>query len=161
MTFEYLKFKIWLSQEWKELWKWNKKTFFPVSQVLSVIPTNQTSKNIVDKTFNAYFNDRQINRWQNVEDKGHIFYIKPPGDSYWNFVEYLLYFFVSLDKSVLLHHRCLMSKFPEILILLCRKIFFVYIQFYTKLFPIAVVLLLYKNLIFFFKNLISSPSTLL
>ena len=145
------KFKIWLSQEWKELWKWNKKTFFPVSQVLSVIPTNQTSKNIVDKTFNAYFNDRQINRWQNVEDKGHIFCIKPPGDSYWNFVEYLLYFFVSLDKSVLLHHRCLMSKFPEILILLCRKIFFVYIQFYTKLFPIAVVLLLYKNLIFFLR----------
>ena len=145
------KFKIWLSQEWKELWKWNKKTFFPVSQVLSVIPTNQTSKNIVGKTFNAYFNDRQINRWQNVEDKGHIFYIKPPGDSYWNFVEYLLYFFVSLDKSVLLHHRCLMSKFPEILILLCRKIFFVYIQFYTKLFPIAVVLLLYKNLIFFLR----------
>ena len=120
------KFKIWLSQEWKELWKWNKKTFFPVSQVLSVIPTNQTSKNIVDKTFNAYFNDRQINRWQNFEDKGHIFYIKPPDDCYWNFVEYLLYFFVSLDKSVLLHRRCLMSKFPEILILLCRKIIFVF-----------------------------------
>ena len=128
------KFKIWLSQEWKELWKWNKKTFFPVSQVLSVIPTNQTSKNIVDKTFNAYFNDRQINRWQNFEDKGHIFYIKPPGDCYWNFVEYLLYFFVSLDKSVLLHHRCLMSKFPEILILLCRKIFSVFYPIFHETF---------------------------
>ena len=32
-------------------------------------------------------------------------------------------FFVSLDKSILLHRRCLMSKFPEILVLLCRKIF--------------------------------------
>ena len=36
------------------------------------------------------------------------------------------FFFVSLDKSVLLHHRCLMSKFPEILILLCKKIFSVF-----------------------------------
>ena len=31
--------------------------------------------------------------------------------------------FVSLDKSVLLHRRCLMSKFSEMLILVCRKIF--------------------------------------
>ena len=35
-------------------------------------------------------------------------------------------FFVSLDKSVLLHCRCLMLKFAEILILFCRKIFFVF-----------------------------------
>ena len=61
----------------------------------------------------------------------------------------------------MLHLRCLMSKFPEILILLCRKICSVFIRFFTKLFPIAVVLLLNKNLIFFFfKNLISSSSTL-
>ena len=42
-----------------------------------------------------------------------------------NFVQYLFLesFFVSLDKSVLLHCRCLMSKFSEILILVCRKIF--------------------------------------
>ena len=52
----------------------------------------------------------------------------------------------------LLHCRCLMPKFPEILILLCRKIFSVFIWFFTKLFPIAVVVLLYKNLIFFFFN---------
>ena len=41
------------------------------------------------------------------------------------FVQYLFLesFFVSLDKSVLLHHRCLMSKFSEILTLVCRKIF--------------------------------------
>ena len=32
-------------------------------------------------------------------------------------------FLVSLDKSVLLHCKCLKSKFSEILILVCRKIF--------------------------------------
>ena len=32
-------------------------------------------------------------------------------------------FFVSLDKSVLLYCRCLMLKFSEFLILVCRKIF--------------------------------------
>ena len=32
-------------------------------------------------------------------------------------------FFVSLDKSVLLYHRYLMSKFSETLILVGRKIF--------------------------------------
>ena len=42
-----------------------------------------------------------------------------------NFVQYLFLesFFISVDKSVLLHCRCLMSKFSEILILVCRKIF--------------------------------------
>ena len=35
-------------------------------------------------------------------------------------------FFVSLDKSVLLHCRCLMLKFAEILTLFCRKIFLVF-----------------------------------
>ena len=41
------------------------------------------------------------------------------------FVQYLFLesFFVSLDKSALLHHRCLMSKFTEMLMLVCRKIF--------------------------------------
>ena len=40
------------------------------------------------------------------------------------FVQYLFLesFFVSLDKSVLLHCRCLMLKFSEILMLVCRKI---------------------------------------
>ena len=37
-------------------------------------------------------------------------------------VSLLRIFFVSLDKSVLFHRRCLMSKFREILILVCRKI---------------------------------------
>ena len=41
------------------------------------------------------------------------------------FIQYLFLesFFVSLDKSALLHHRCLMSKFTEMLMLVCRKIF--------------------------------------
>ena len=34
--------------------------------------------------------------------------------------------FVSLDKSVLLNCRCLMSKFSEMLILVCRKMFSFY-----------------------------------
>ena len=46
------------------------------------------------------------------------------------FVQYLFSilesFFVSLDKSVLLHCRCLMSKISEILILVCRKIISVF-----------------------------------
>ena len=36
---------------------------------------------------------------------------------------FLRIFFVSLDKSVLFHSRCLMLRFSEILILVCRKIF--------------------------------------
>ena len=51
----------------------------------------------------------QLNRWQN-------FFLK--------FIQYLfLESVVSLDKSVLLHRRCLMSKFSQMLILVCRKIF--------------------------------------
>ena len=52
----------------------------------------------------------QLNRWRN-------FFLK--------FVQYLFLesVFVPLDKSVLLHRRCLMSKFSEMLILVCRKIF--------------------------------------
>ena len=38
-------------------------------------------------------------------------------------VSFLRIFFISLDKSVLLYHRCLMLEFSEILILVCRKIF--------------------------------------
>ena len=45
--------KIWLSKEWKELSKWNKKTFFIVSQVLSFRHIIQTSKNVADTTFNV------------------------------------------------------------------------------------------------------------
>ena len=39
-----------------------------------------------------------------------------------------------MDKSVLLHRRCWMSKFPEILILLCRKIFSVFCPIFHKTF---------------------------
>ena len=50
------------------------------------------------------FSDMPINRWR-------------------FFVEYLSLYFFSLGKSSLLHRRCLMLKFSEILILVCRKIF--------------------------------------
>ena len=44
------KVKIWLSQERKELFsKWNKKTFFLVSKMLSFGHTKQTSKNVAEK----------------------------------------------------------------------------------------------------------------
>ena len=45
------KVKIWLSQERKELSKWNKKIFFLVSQVLTFRQTKQTIKNVADTAF--------------------------------------------------------------------------------------------------------------
>ena len=38
-------------------------------------------------------------------------------------VSFLRIFFVSLNKSALLQNRCLMSKFTEMLMLVCKKIF--------------------------------------
>ena len=75
---------------------------------------------------NVYFNDMQINRWQNFKDKGHIFTLNLMMATKICRTSSQNIFFISLDKSVLLHHRCLMSKFPEILILLCKKIFSVF-----------------------------------
>ena len=81
-------------------------------------------------------------------------------------VEYLFLevFFVSLEKSLLLYCRCLISKFSEILLLSCRKIFSPFYLICMELFPIAVISLLCCDfplscdfpLISFF----SSPSTL-
>ena len=75
------------------------------------------------KLLGVYFNDVQINRWHMnlrspfLQNTSRRLLLK--------FAEYLLLesFFVSLDKSVLHHRRCLMSKFTEMLILVCRKIF--------------------------------------
>ena len=57
------KFKIWLSQERKELSKWNKKTFFLDSQVLSIRHTKETSKNVADTTLagckSNYFSEKE------------------------------------------------------------------------------------------------------
>ena len=74
---------------------------------------------------NVYFNDMQINRWWNFKDKGNLFTLNLPMTTKIRRISLLrTFFFISLDKSVLLHHRCcLMSKFQEILILLCKKIF--------------------------------------
>ena len=57
MTSQHLniwKVKIWLSQERKELSKWNKKTFFLLSQVLLFRHTIQISKNVADTTFKEF-----------------------------------------------------------------------------------------------------------
>ena len=66
----------------------------------------------------------QISRSQNFW--GHLFYKTPFGWPPLKLVEYLFLkalFFVSLDKSILLCCRCLISKFSEIMLLVCRKIF--------------------------------------
>ena len=46
-----------------------------------------------------------------------------------------IFLFVSLDKHVLLHRRCLMSKFFEILILVCRKIISAFYPILHETFP--------------------------
>ena len=46
------KVKIWFSHKQKEFSKWNKKTFYLVSQVLSFRLRKQTSKNVADIAFN-------------------------------------------------------------------------------------------------------------
>ena len=53
MTFEYQKSQIWLSQEQKELSKWNKETSFLVPKVLPFRHTKQTSKNVAGTTFKS------------------------------------------------------------------------------------------------------------
>ena len=63
------------------------------------------------------------------------------------FVEYLslesFFLFGFLDKSTFLHRRCLMLKFSEVLILVCRKIFSAFYPILHEAFSI-----LYKKLIF-------------
>ena len=69
----------------------------------------------------------KINRWRNFKDKGQLFTLNLQMTTTKTCRIFLhRTFFVSLDKSVLFHRRYLMSKFPEILILLCRKTFSVY-----------------------------------
>ena len=94
---------------------------------------------------NVYFNDMQINRWQNFKDKGNLFKLILPMTTKIHRISFLrTFFFISLDKSALLHRRCcLMSKFPEIDTVVQKNILF-FIRFFMKLFPIAMVLLLYK-----------------
>ena len=68
---------------------------------------------------NVYFNDMQINRWQNFKDKGHLFTLNLLMTTKIRRISLLKIFFLFVWINVLLHHRyCLMSKFPEILILL-------------------------------------------
>ena len=75
---------------------------------------------------NVYFNDIQISRWRNFKDQGHLFTssLLMTTTKVRRISLLRTFFFISLDKSVLLYRRCcLMLKFPEILMLLCRKIF--------------------------------------
>ena len=69
-------------------------------------------------------------------------------------VSFFRTFFVSLDKSILLHRRCLMSKFSGILVLACRKIFTAFSnEPFSKLFPLYVrdvrVSLFSRHLVFY------------
>ena len=67
------KFKIWLSQEWKELSKWKKNFFLLVSQVLSFKHTRQT-KNVADATFKSivYFNIYLYLNWHSLDTKVNL-----------------------------------------------------------------------------------------
>ena len=85
---------------------------------------------------NVYFDDMEITTWWNFKDKGHPFTLNlPMTTTTICIISLFRTFFFSLDKSVLLHHRCfLMSKFSEILILLCRKIFSVFYPIFHETF---------------------------
>ena len=110
---------------------------------------------------NVYFSDMQINRWRNFKDKRHLFTLDLPMTTKIRRISPLIYLFISLDKSVLLNGRCcLMSKFPEILILLCRKICCFLFDF-SRNFFIQLWFCCYIRFDLLFKNLISSRSTLL
>ena len=85
---------------------------------------------------NVYFNDMQINRWQNFKDKGHLFTLNLLMTT--KFVKYLflehLFLFLSINLFCSIADLCLISKFREILILLCRKIFFIFYPIFHKTF---------------------------
>ena len=66
-------------------------------------------------------------------------------------VSFFRTFFVSLDKSILLHRRCLMSKFSGILVLACRKIFTAFSnEPFSKLFPPYVRVSLFSHHLVFY-----------
>ena len=66
-------------------------------------------------------------------------------------VSFFRTFFVSLDKSILLHRRCLMSKFSGILVLACRKIFTAFSnEPFSKLFPPYVSVSLFSHHLVFY-----------
>ena len=110
---------------------------------------------------NFYFNYMQINRWQNFKDKGYLFTLNLPMTTIIHRISLLRAFFFPVDKSVLLHCRfCLMQKFPEILIMLCRKTFCFLSNFSQNFFQ-QLWFCPYIRFNFLFKNLISSSSTLL
>ena len=96
-----------------------------------------------EKLLHVYFNDVQINR---------VKFLTTPflkNTSRRLLLKFIKYFsqnlFVSLDKFALLHCRYLMSKFNEMLILVCRKIFSSF-QPILRVFPITMVSLFCKNL---------------
>ena len=87
------------------------------------------------------FNDVQLNRWWN------LFLI---------FVQYLFIesVFVSLEKSVLLHRRSLMSKFSEMLILVNRKIFSAFYPILHETFSNSFVFPLMQEFNLFYPHLV-------
>ena len=84
---------------------------------------------------NVYFNDKQINSKNFKNTSGRLLL---------KFVEYLFLesFFVSLDKSVLLHHNVYVKIIWNFDTVVQKNIFCFFIRFCMKLFPIAVVSIL-------------------
>ena len=101
----------------------------------------------------------QINRWWNVKDQRHLFILilrmtatKICRISY----NIFLFLWINLFCSIA-DVEC--RNFLKFWYCCAEKYFLFFVRFFTKLFPIAVVLLLYKNLIFFLR--ISSPHIVL
>ena len=83
----------------------------------------------------------------------------PPTASEIRTVSFLRIFFVSLDKSTSLHHRCLMSKFTEMLMLVCRKIFSAFYPTLHESFSNSYGFALLQEFIFY-TGLVSSGASL-
>ena len=77
-----------------------------------------------------------ICRWRNFKGKGHLFTLNLQMTAIKiHRISLLRTFFLFFwIKSILPHRRCLMSKFPETLMLRCRKIFSVFYPIFHKTF---------------------------
>ena len=78
----------------------------------------------------------------------------PPTASEICTVSFLRIFFISLGKSALLHQRCLMSKFSEMLMLLCRKTFSAFYLILHESFSNSYGFTLLQEFIIFYPHLV-------
>ena len=96
---------------------------------------------------NVYFNEMQINRWWNFKDKGHPFTLNLPMTTtkicrISRLRTVLLFLWINLYCSITDVVYC--RNFMKFWYYCSEKYFLFFIRFFTKLFTIAVVLLLHK-----------------